>query len=134
MSVAAFNLMEMRKEKPTVLVVDDEPFIRLYACGVLEEAGYSTREAGDAAEAMRMLADGRITILISDIEMPGNMDGLALARSVRALWPSIAVIVASGQRLPHPDELPQESAFLSKPFSADRLLSVVSDAGRDRRH
>lgn len=110
--------MGNEKEKRTVLVVDDEPFIRLYACGVMEVAGYSTMEAGDAAEAMRMLADGRISVVITDIEMPGSMDGLALAHRVRATWPSIAVIVASGHRLPLPHELPEESEFLSKPFSA----------------
>ena len=122
--------MEKEKEKPTVLVVDDEPIVRLYACGVLEEAGYPTMEAGDAQEAMRILADGRITILIADIEMPGSMGGLALARRVRATWPHIAVIVASGQRLPLPDELPEESEFLAKPFSPERLLSLIAHAGQ----
>ncbi len=122
--------METQKEKPTVLIVDDEPFIRLHACGVMEEAGYPTMEAGDAAEAMRMLADGRITIVITDIEMPGSMDGLDLARRVRATWPHIAVIVSSGRRLPRPEELPEEISFLSKPFSPERLLSLVGDAGR----
>ena len=80
-SQVAYTRME--KEMPTVLVVDDEPLIRLYACGVLEEAGYPTKEAGDAEEAMRILADGRITILIADIEMPGSMGGIALARRGR---------------------------------------------------
>ena len=121
----------MEKEKPTVLVVDDEPLIRLYACGVMEEAGYPTKEAGDAEEAMRILADGRITILIADIEMPGSMGGLALARRVRETWPHVAVIVASGHRLPLPDELPEESEFLAKPFSPERLLSLIAHAGRD---
>ena len=122
--------MQKEKEKPTVLVVDDEPFIRLFACGVMEEAGYPTKEAGDAEEAMRLLAADGITIVITDIEMPGSMDGLALARRVRATWPHIAVIVASGRRLPRPDELPEESAFLAKPFSGERLLSLIAHAGR----
>ena len=100
---------------------------------MLEEAGYPTREAGDADEAMRVLADGVISILIADIEMPGSMDGLALARSVRATRPGMAVIIASGHRLPRPEELPEGSAFLSKPFSAERLLSVVRDRATDRR-
>jgi two-component system, response regulator PdtaR len=128
-SQVAYTRME--KEMPTVLVVDDEPLIRLYACGVLEEAGYPTKEAGDAEEAMRILADGRITILIADIEMPGSMGGLALARRVRETWPHIAVIVASGQRLPLPDELPEQSEFLAKPFSRERLLGLLAHAGRD---
>ena len=123
-------LAHMEKEKATVLVVDDEPFLRLFACGVMEEAGYPTKQAGDAEEAMRILADGRITIVITDIEMPGSMDGLALAYRVRATWPHIAVIVSSGRRLPRPDELPADISFLSKPFSPERLLSLVSDAGQ----
>ncbi len=122
--------MEKEKEKPTVLIVDDEPFVRLYACGVMEEAGYPTKEAGDADEAMQLIAADGITIVITDVEMPGSMDGLALARRVRATWPRIAVIVASGRRLPRTDELPEEISFLSKPFSQEQLLSLVSDAGR----
>ena len=122
--------MVIEQEKPTVLVVDDEPFIRLYACGLLEEAGYPTIEAGGAHEAMPLLADGRIGIVITDIEMPGT-DGLTFARRVLATWPDITVIIASGRRLPSPDELPQQSAFLSKPFSPERLLSLVSDARRN---
>ena len=89
--------MEKQKEKPTVLVVDDEPFVRLYACGVMEEAGYPTKEAGDADEAMQLIATDGITIVITDIEMPGSMDGLALARRVRATWPRIAASSAGTQ-------------------------------------
>jgi two-component system, response regulator PdtaR len=122
--------MEQQNEKPTVLVVDDEPLIRLYACGIIEEAGYPTKEAGDAEEAMRILADGRVTIVIADIEMPGSMGGLALVRQVRDTWPHIAVIVASGKHLPLPDELPEESEFLAKPFSRERLLSLIAHAGQ----
>ena len=121
--------MEIQKEMPTVLVVDDEPLIRLYTCGLIEEAGYQTREA-NADEAMRQLAQDGISIVLTDIEMPGSMDGLALARRVRATWPHIAVIVASGRHLPRPEELPEDSPFLSKPFSRERLVSVVANAGQ----
>ena len=74
-------------------------------------------------------ADG-VTVVVTDIDMPGSMDGLGLARSIRKTWPGIAIIVTSGRRLPRPDELPKESAFLAKPFSPERLLSLVTDAGQ----
>jgi CheY-like chemotaxis protein len=115
------------------LHADSRWIIRLYACGIIEEAGYPTKEAGDAEEAMRILVDGRITIVIADIEMPGSMGGLALARRVRETWPHIAVIVASGNRLPLPDELPEDSEFLAKPFSRERLLSLIAHAGATSR-
>jgi FixJ family two-component response regulator len=56
------------------------------------------------------------------------MDGLELARSVKASWPEIAVVVMSGRRLPRPSELPENTHFLSKPFSEQRLVDVLADA------
>lgn len=73
-------------KQETVLVVDDEALIRCYVCDVIEAAGHQTKEAGNADEAMQMLADDTFTMVLTDINMPGRMDGLALARCVRNTW------------------------------------------------
>ena len=119
--------MEKGKGKQTVLIVDDEPLIRMYVRGVLEDAGYQAKEASNAQDALHLINNDGITLVVTDIDMPGATDGLGLARMVRANWPNIAVVITSGRRLPHPSEMPSNSRFLSKPFSEERLIDVVSD-------
>ena len=110
------------------MIVDDEPLIRMYARQIVEEAGYSAVEAANADDALQLLAEDGVTAMVTDVQMPGSMDGLELARSVKASWPEIAVIVMSGRRLPRPSELPENTHFLSKPFSEQRLVDVLADA------
>ena len=115
------------KAQQTVLIVDDEPIIRMYVRDVLENAGHAAKEASNAQDALKLIAEDGITLVVTDIEMPGEKDGRALAREVRARWPNIAVIITSGRRLPRPDEMPVDARFLSKPFSEERLFDEVSD-------
>jgi DNA-binding NtrC family response regulator len=119
--------MGKEKEKQTVLIVDDEPVIRLFVRQILEDAGHEVKEASNADDALSLIAADGITVLLTDIDMPGSMDGLALARGVAARWPEIGVVVTSGRRLPRPDEMPKETRFLSKPFSKERQDDVVDD-------
>lgn len=82
---------------PTMLIVEDEPLIRMCAVDFAEEAGYVTREAKDAGEALAMLESGEeIAILFTDITLPGPMDGLALADQAARRWPETRIVVASG--------------------------------------
>jgi FixJ family two-component response regulator len=69
--------------------------------------------------------DDSIAALVTDIEMPGLMDGLTLAQTAAARWPSIAIVIVSGRRLPSPDELPNHAYFLTKPYTACCLAEVV---------
>src|SRR4051812_33413326 len=84
----------------TVLIVDDEPLIRAYVRDVVEDAGYKAKEACTADEALQLIDDDGIDIVLSDIEMPGSLDGVELAWTVRNRWPEKSVILASGRRLP----------------------------------
>jgi DNA-binding NtrC family response regulator len=113
---------------PKIIIVDDEPLIRMYARQIVEQAGYTAVEAANADQALQLLADDGVTALVTDVQMPGSMDGLDLARSVKASWPEIAVVVMSGRQLPRPSELPENARFLSKPFSEQRLVDVLADA------
>jgi two-component system, response regulator PdtaR len=110
----------------TILVVEDEPLIRMFAAGTLADAGYAVLVAGTGEEALQVIAAGEpLAAVMTDIEMPGRIDGLELARIIDAQWPTIAVVVVSGQHLPRPDELPHQAQFLTKPYSADRLIDTL---------
>ena len=112
-----------------ILVVDDEPIVRLDAREILEDAGYVVTEAASADEAMPMLADGATTeAILTDINMPGTLDGLQLARIVDGLMPEIAIVIMSGHELPRREDLPLKATFVAKPFSASVLLQRVAEA------
>ena len=85
---------ETETAKANVLVVEDEILLRMRAVDIVEDAGFNAIEAVDADEALRVL-EGRsdITLLLSDIQMPGSMDGLRLAHAVHARWPAIKIIL-----------------------------------------
>ena len=65
---------------PKIMIVDDEPLIRVYACQVIEDAGYAAIEAANAEQAMQLLAHEGVAVVVTDVEMPGSMDGLELRR------------------------------------------------------
>jgi len=112
--------------KPTILVVEDEFLIRLDTVDRLEEAGFDVIEAGDADEAIRILETGtRVGILFTDVEMPGSMDGFALARVTRNRWPPIEIVVASGRRQPDSTSLPDRGQFFGKPYDWPALMSAL---------
>jgi CheY-like chemotaxis protein len=112
--------------QPIVLVVEDEPLLRMLAVEVVEEAGFIAIEAQDADEAVILLESRTdITLLFTDINMPGNMDGLKLAHSVRDRWPPIKILVVSGQVRLQSSDLPTNSCFLGKPYQASALVDEL---------
>jgi two-component system, response regulator PdtaR len=104
----------------TVLVAEDEEFIRELAVETLKDAGFQVLEAKHAEEALTHLrAQGTmIHLLFTDIHMPGGMDGLGLAQQTKKAWPAIAIILTSGRPAPAKSEIPNGSRFLSKPYDA----------------
>ena len=112
--------------RPTVLVVEDQPLIRLVAVELIEDAGWNAIEAADAADALTALsAHPYVSVLFTDINMPG-MDGLELARRVHELYPGIELVITSGKRALADIDLPDDGTFLAKPYDPDRLISVIS--------
>ena len=111
-----------------ILVVDDEPLLRSFVRAILEDNGYSLREAATAHDALSLLDADGIDAVLTDIEMPGGLNGLDLAKMIRAMWPSKALIVMSGRTLPRARELPAHIALLTKPFSPERLVDVMRTA------
>ena len=112
-----------------VLIVDDEPLIRMDLADMVTDAGYVALEAADADEAIQLLeTQPAIRILVTDIEMPGSMDGLKLAAAVRERWPPVVIIVTSGRILPAKAELPSPSAFLAKPYDSTAMAAALHKA------
>jgi CheY-like chemotaxis protein len=108
-----------------ILVVDDEPIIRSFIRDILEGSGYVVTEAADVHEALARLDAGGVAAVLTDIEMPGGLSGLDLARMIRAMWPSLVLILMSGRTLPLPHELPAFARMLTKPFSPETLIDML---------
>lgn len=109
-----------------VLVVEDEAILRLHAIDVVEEAGFSAIEAKNADEAIAILESrSDITLLLTDVNMPGSMDGLKLAHAVRNRWPPVKIVVVSGHRHVDQSELPPDSRFFGKPFQTETMIAEL---------
>jgi len=110
----------------SVLVVEDEALVRLTVVDMLEDAGFRVYEADGADRALRTLEERRdIDALLTDIDMPGSMDGLELARRVGRRWPDVRVIVTSGGARYTRLELPTGGIFIPKPYSAARVVAKL---------
>ncbi|BCP54829.1 response regulator [Kaistia sp. 32K] len=89
------------------------------------DAGFTVLEAANADQAIKLLeTHPEITILFTDIDMPGSMDGIRLAHAVRERWPPVKLVLVSGHQSPKPDLLPSECAFFTKPYD----IQTVSEA------
>ena len=110
-------------EVPKVLVVEDEMMLRMRAVDIVEDAGFSPVQAVDADQALSILESrSDISLLFTDIQMPGSMDGLKLAHAVHDRWPAIKIILVSGQVKPSDAEKPEDSRFFGKPLSDSQMI------------
>ena len=109
-----------------VLVVEDELFIRLNEAETLRRAGFQVTEAANSREALAHIRDGRVPdMLVTDIRMPGSIDGLALAHIVAQWWPDTVIVICSDTT---PGELPANAVFVPKPVNEWQLLAAVEQA------
>lgn len=111
--------------KIAVLVVEDEALIRLDLVSYLDQAGYDVHEASSAAEAIEILErDRSIRVVFTDVRMPGDMDGVALAKLVRERWPPTVIVVCSGNS----NEATglADIHILDKPYLPDHLQLVLA--------
>jgi CheY-like chemotaxis protein len=111
-----------------VLVVEDELLLRMDAVDMIAAAGFEVVEARDADQAIEILEGRRdITVVFTDIQMPGSMDGLKLAKAVRGRWPPIKIIATSGRALLNETDLPEGGRFLPKPYSPGQITGVLRE-------
>ncbi|MBA2589005.1 MAG: response regulator [Alphaproteobacteria bacterium] len=115
-----------------ILIVEDEVLIRLVLAEVLESAGFEVVEAGSGDEAAEILEQGELTIdlVLTDIRMPGKMDGFQLALWMRDKYPKIPVFLASGNtgKAETTSQLAPGYPFFPKPYNVDNVVSLIRDA------
>jgi CheY-like chemotaxis protein len=114
----------------TVLVVDDEPTVRMLVSEVLIDLGYGTIEAKDGVEALEILrSNRRIDLLVTDIGLPGGIDGRQLGAAARQCRPGLRILFITGY--PHmlrgvPDSVDEGVQALAKPFAVQELAVRIS--------
>jgi CheY-like chemotaxis protein len=115
-------------KRPVVLIVEDEFLLRMDAVDMIAGAGFEVLEAANADEAIDILESRRdITVVFTDIQMPGSMDGLKLARAVRGRWPPIKIVATSGHLDVRETDLPEGGRFLPKPYSVVQVTGVLRE-------
>jgi CheY-like chemotaxis protein len=115
---AGGKVAQSDKARDLVLVVEDEALIRMSSADVIRDLGFEVIEAVDADHAVSLLESvPGITVVFTDIQIPGSMDGLLLAAAVRDRWPPIALLVTSGKMRPASSDMPTGAQFISKPYS-----------------
>ena len=125
----------MGQSKPigsdTILIVEDEAIVRFELVDLFEEEGYRVYAAASADEAIALLdKHGEVRVVLTDIEMPGSMDGLKLAHYIRNRFPPTLLLVASGRVSVPRDEMPTHSAYLAKPFDPTKVLRTIAEMTR----
>src|SRR3954447_407351 len=112
--------------RPLILVVEDEPLVRETSIDILQEAGFRVIEASDADEAFGLLRHRPdVEVVLTDVDMPGSIDGFEFARLAAQGWPDVRVLVISGKTTPRPGDLPQHAVFLPKPYEPESLIALL---------
>lgn len=118
--------MTMSDPTKTILVVEDEPFVRDDLVDFFEDRGFHVLAAGSADEAIALLSrHAEVFAVLTDIEMPGSMDGIRLAHYVRDRFPPTMLLVASGAKRPRSQDLPSGALFFPKPFDPRSVLKQL---------
>jgi CheY-like chemotaxis protein len=113
-------------QQATVLIVEDEPIIRMTVSDDFVSAGFEVLEASNADEALAILETQRpVTAIFSDIDMRGSMDGLELAWLVRDRWPPVHIILTSGHKKPQAEQLTHQVRFLPKPYLHQMVIGAL---------
>jgi len=117
------------RDDRVVLIVEDEDLIRMMVAEAFEDAGFTVFEAATADDAVKVLQqEPTIHVVFTDIDLPGSMDGLALAHYVRHRWPPTILMVSSGRVSLDTISLPSEAEFVPKPYLDGGLVRAVQGA------
>jgi len=123
-TMAAEHSQRAQEERVQILVVEDEPLIRMNMVEMLEEMGHAVWEASTAEEAIDILARTSLDILLTDVGLPG-MSGIELAGQVREGWPSVGIVFASGDDTARAKSGIRDALHLLKPFDFTALAAVI---------
>ena len=121
-------MSDLTAKRPVVLIVEDDFLIRMHAAEMIEDAGFDVVEAASADEAILLLEVRLdITVVFTDIQMPGSMDGLKLAAAIRGRWPPIKIVATSGLVDVRQDDLPEGGRFMPKPYSPEQIVRTLRE-------
>ena len=114
--------------RPVVLIVEDEVLLRWTIVSVIDETGFNAFEAGSAVEAISILERRNdVWAVVTDVQMPGSIDGLQLAHLISIRWPKVKVIVTSGRLRLREDDVPAGVRYLHKPYDPSQLIGILDD-------
>ena len=109
-----------------ILIVEDDVLANEHSEFILQQAGYEVLSATSADEAAELLEDHEdVQLLVTDINLPGAVNGLKLAAAAKAQRPEMNIIITTGYSAPKDDEIPQGSLFVPKPYNARKMIEVV---------
>lgn len=133
-SIAGLPVGQASKDTPdVVLIVEDEPIVRMSISDALLQASFQVLASSNGTEALELIAKHpHILAVVSDLAMPGSIDGYELAREVHRRWPHIGLVLVSGQMEPLKLHFPQGAFFLPKPFKTSTLLRLLRDFAERR--
>jgi CheY-like chemotaxis protein len=121
--------MKTMTDQILVLIAEDEELVRLVIAEALRDEGFEVMEAEHAEAAVATLTDhaSRINVLFTDIQMPGTMDGVALAHHASTHWPWIGLLVTSARPRPSRSALPAKCRFLAKPYEHHHVVRHIRE-------
>jgi CheY-like chemotaxis protein len=121
-------MADAQSQRAVVLIVEDEHLIRMDTAAVFESAGFKVYEADNAAAAIRWLElHDEIRLVFTDVNMPGWMNGLALAHYIHGRWPPVKIMVTSGYVNAQHSGLPEEALFVEKPYYSEDVVQKINE-------
>jgi CheY-like chemotaxis protein len=115
-----------------VLLVEDEELLRALAAWRLEEAGFEVVQAANADEALELIKSRPdVDVLFTDVQMPGPLDGMGLARKIHEQRPNVLLLVTSGNVRPSEGDIPDHGHFLAKPYRSQDVISEIDALARE---
>jgi CheY-like chemotaxis protein len=120
---------ELTTDPIVVIVVEDEPLIRMVLAEALLDDGFDVIEAAHAREAITILEveAARVHALFTDVHMPGDLDGIGLVHHVRVHWPWLSLLVTSGRAYPKTSAMPAGTRFIAKPYEFRHVIRHIRE-------
>lgn len=114
--------------RPAALIVEDQPFVGMVASDILKECGFYTFHAYDAEAASKLLDEHpEIQVLVTEAQLPGDMNGLELCRQVSLRRPDVQLVVTATSPELHQGQVPAAARILRKPYASGELKTLVAD-------
>ena len=124
------NGAERPQGRGRILVVEDDPDIAELAVNLLEDAGYQARRVTTAQSAIAELESSQVDAVFSDVMLPGGMNGAELAHFIRATFPGVGILLATGYAEAATNRLARDFPLIAKPYDESALVGAMADVMR----